>query len=51
MIDIIQIIGMIFVGVIMICIGWAIMSYITEAYAPNNKLEENIKKFNKKYNK
>jgi|TARA_R110000851_G_scaffold2660_1_gene10811 hypothetical protein len=40
--------GMTFVGVILICLVWTIMSYIAEVYAPNNKLEQNIKKFDKK---
>jgi len=49
MIDTIAVIfGMTFVGVILICLVWTILGYITEAYAPNNKLEENIRKFDKK---
>tara|TARA_R110000824_G_scaffold397652_1_gene600754 strand:+ start:259 stop:414 length:156 start_codon:yes stop_codon:yes gene_type:complete len=51
MADIAQILGMTFVGTIVICLVWTILSYIAESYTPNNKLEENIKKFNKKYNK
>ena len=43
--------GMTFVGIIIVCLVWTILSYIAEAMSPNNKLEENIKKFNKKYNK
>ncbi len=39
--------GTVFVGIIMICLIWTILSYISEAYAPNNKLEDNIKKFDK----
>jgi len=39
--------GMIFIGTILICLIWTIMSYIADAYAPNNKLENNIKKFDK----
>jgi hypothetical protein len=39
--------GMIFIGTILICLVWTIMSYIADAYAPNNKLENNIKKFDK----
>ena len=39
--------GMIFIGTILICLIWTIMSYIADAYAPNNKLEDNIKKFDK----
>ena len=46
-----QILGMVFVGIIVICLTWTILCYIVKAYTPNNKLEENIKKFNKKYNK
>ena len=40
--------GGIFVGIILICLVWTIGSYIADAYAPNNKLEENIKKLEKK---
>ena len=43
--------GMTFVGIIIVCLVWTILSYIAEAMSPNNKLQENIKKFNKKYNK
>ena len=42
--------GMIFVSVILICLVWTIGSYIADAYPSNNKLEENIKKFDKKQN-
>ena len=44
-----QIFGITFVGTILVCLVWTIGSYIAETYSPNNKLEENIKKFNKKY--
>jgi hypothetical protein len=40
--------GMTFVGIIVCCIGWMVMSYIADAYSPNNKLEENLKKFENK---
>jgi|TARA_R110002096_G_scaffold422684_1_gene629373 hypothetical protein len=40
--------GMIFVGTILVCLVWTIMGYIVDAYDPNNKLEDNIKKFDKK---
>jgi len=43
-----QVFGMTFVGIIVFCIGWTICSYIAEENSTNNKLEENIKKFNKK---
>jgi hypothetical protein len=43
-----QIFGMTFVGIIIVCLIWTICSYIAEAHSPNNKLEENIKKYNKK---
>ena len=43
-----QVFGMTFVGVILICLVWTICSYIAEAYTPNNKLEENIRAFDKK---
>ena len=44
-----QIFGITFVGTILVCLVWTIGSYIAETYSPNNKLEENIKKINKKY--
>ena len=40
--------GMTFVGMIVICMVWTICSYIADAYSPNNKLEENIKKFERR---
>jgi len=40
--------AMIFVSIILICLVWTIGSYMADAYAPNNKLEENIKKLDKK---
>jgi|TARA_R110001599_G_scaffold16527_1_gene67064 Na+-transporting methylmalonyl-CoA/oxaloacetate decarboxylase gamma subunit len=40
-----QIFGMTFVGVILVCLVWTIMSYVLNSYTPNNKLKENIKKF------
>ena len=43
-----QVFGMAFVGIIVICIAITLVSYIFEAHTPDNKLEENIKKFNKK---
>ncbi len=43
-----QIFGMTFVCIIIICLVWTIGSYIAEAYSPNNKLEDNLKRFDKK---
>ena len=40
--------AMIFVGIILICLGWTIGNYIAETYSPNNKLEENLRNFGKK---
>jgi hypothetical protein len=40
--------GMIFVGIIIVCLAWTILNYIADAYDPNNKLEENMKKFDVK---
>ena len=52
MIDIIQIMGMAFVGVIMVCIGWTIIEYIsTSLEGPtqrNHKLLERAEKLMKK---
>ena len=44
-----QIFGLTFVGIIVICIVVTFGGYLLESFSPNNKLEENIKKFNKKY--
>jgi hypothetical protein len=48
---VIQIFGMCFVGLIMICIGWTIVEYIfTSINTPGNqnkKLLDNMKKFDK----
>ena len=44
-----QIFGMAFAGTIVVCLIWTIGNYIAEASSPNNKLEENIKKFDKKH--
>tara|TARA_R110000737_G_scaffold286117_1_gene292654 strand:+ start:41 stop:193 length:153 start_codon:yes stop_codon:yes gene_type:complete len=44
-----QIFGMLFIGVILVCLIWTIGSSIFETYTPSNKLEKNIKKFDKKY--
>ena len=46
---IIQILGMAFVGIIMICIGWTIVEYIFGLSKPKNRLEENIKKYEEKF--
>jgi len=43
-----MIFGITFVSIILICLVWTIMGYIADANAPNNKLEDNIKKFDKK---
>jgi len=40
--------GMIFVGIILICIVVTMGEYIANATSPNNKLEDNIKKLDKK---
>ena len=45
---IVQILGMAFVGIIMICIGWTIVEYIFNGFGDSNKLEENMKKFDQK---
>ena len=43
-----QVFGLSFVGIILICLVWTIGSYIANEHSPNNKLEENLKKLNKK---
>jgi hypothetical protein len=44
---VVQFLGLSFVGIILICLVWTIGSYIAEAFSPNNKLEDNMKKWNK----
>jgi len=44
----VQFFGMVFVGIIMICIGWSIVEYIFGSVKPKNRIEENIKKLDKK---
>lgn len=40
--------GMSFVGIILVCLAWTIVNYIMEeVQTPNDKLEENIKRFDK----
>ena len=47
--EIVQILGTGFVCIIMVCIGWTIVEYLFSWMTkPNNKLEENLKKFDKK---
>jgi len=46
-----QIFGIAFVSIILICLVWTILSYIIESKLnSNNKLEENLKNFDKKIN-
>ena len=45
---IVQILGMAFVGIIMVCIGWTIVEYIFGAAKPKNRIEENLKNFDKR---
>ena len=45
---VVQILGMAFVGIIMVCLGWTIVEYILGTMSkPKNKIEENLKKFDK----
>mgnify|MGYP003625988496 CR=1 FL=1 len=37
--------GMSFVGIILICLAWTIIEYMFIAYKTENKLEQNIKKY------
>ena len=45
-----QIFGMTFVGIILVCLVWTVMSYIfsSESMDRNKKLLDNIKKMDKK---
>ena len=48
---IVQIFGLTFVGIIMICLGMLVSQYIYSYFTkrePNNKLLSNMKKFDKK---
>ena len=40
-----QVFGMTFLGVILICLVWTIISYIMDSNNKNNKLEENMKNY------
>ena len=46
--EVVQFLGMAFVCIIIICIGWSIVEYIFGSVKPKNKLEENIEKLNRK---
>ena len=49
--NLVQILGMIFVSIIVICIGWSIIEYIFGSIKePKNRLEENLKNFEKRKN-
>ena len=52
MIDIVQIIGLAFVGIIMVCIAWTIVEYITNSLdgpnKRNQKLLDRVEKLMKK---
>ncbi len=51
---IVQILGMVFVGIIMICIGWTIVEYIFNGFDDNSvekknkKLLDNMNRMSKK---
>jgi len=52
---IVQILGMVFVGIIMICIGWTIVEYILNGFddagsveKKNKKLLDNMNRMSKK---
>ena len=44
----VQVLGITFVCVIMVCIGWTVVEYVVNGFGDNNKLEENLKNFGKK---
>lgn len=37
--------GMVFMGLIIVCLIWTILSYILETRSPKNKIEEHFKKY------
>jgi len=45
---VVQVLGITFVCVIMVCIGWTVVEYVVNGFGDNNKLEENLKNFGKK---
>ena len=48
---VVQILGMAFVSIIVVCIGWSIIEYIFGTVTkPKNRLEENLKNFDKRKN-
>ena len=44
---VVQVLGITFVCVIMVCIGWSVVEYVFNGFG-DNKLEENLKNFGKK---
>ena len=45
---VVQVLGITFVCVIMLCIGWTVVEYLFNGFGDNNKLEENLRNFGKK---
>ena len=45
---VVQILGVGFVCIIMVCLVWTILSYIYYSLRDDNKLEENLKNFDNK---
>jgi len=45
---VVQVLGITFVCVIMVCVGWSVVEYVFNGFGDNNKLEENLKNFGKK---
>jgi len=40
-----MIFGVVFVSVMLVCLVWTILSYLSGSRSQNNKLENNMKKF------
>ena len=45
---VVQVLGITFVCVIIVCIGWTVVEYVANRFGSNNKLEENLRNFGKK---
>jgi hypothetical protein len=45
---VVQVLGITFVCVIMLCIGWTVVEYLFNGFGDNNKLEGNLRNFGKK---
>ena len=45
---VVQVLGITFVCIIMLCIGWVVVEYVANRFGDNNKLKENLRNFGNK---